>query len=257
MQINGKHEAELNRLRLEILQTAHLAQEGHVPSALSILEPILSLYNSWDFHPSGVDTFILSKGHGCLALYVVLAEKGFIQKSDLDSFCKYGSVLGGHPDSTKINGVAASTGSLGHGFPLGVGMAYAKKYLSKDEGRVFVLLGDGECNEGSVWEAAMLVNHHNLGNLVTWVDFNHSGDRAVTLGDLASKWKSFGFEVEVIDGHDIGAISKSIGAINDRPKVIIGNSIKGHGVSFMENDPAWHHSVIDEETLRLAKQELT
>jgi transketolase len=257
MVASGQNNEELKRLRLEILLTAHRAQDGHIPSALSILEPILSVYSNWQFYPRGPDKFILSKGHGCLALDVVLAEKGYIQKSDLDNFCEFEGNLGGHPDSTKINGVTASTGSLGHGFPLAAGVAYAKKYLSRDQGRVFALLGDGECNEGSIWEAAMLVNHHNLNNLITWVDYNHSGDRAVGLGDLASKWESFGFEVRVIDGHDMDSIVAAVQTLSERPVVIIGNSIKGHGLSFMENNPAWHHSILSDEDLSLAKQELT
>jgi transketolase len=257
MAARGIYHEDLKRLRLEIVTTAHRAQDGHIPSALSILEPILSVYSDWQFSPEGPDRFVLSKGHGCLALYVVLADKGYIKKSDLDSFCEFGSDLGGHPDATKINGVTASTGSLGHGFSIAAGIAYAKKYLTRDGGKVFALLGDGECNEGSIWEAAMLVSHHKLNNLVTWIDYNHSGDRAVGLGDLAGKWESFGFEVLAIDGHDMDSIAGAIQAVGDRPIVIIGNSIKGHGLSFMENNPAWHHSILSDEDLRLAKQELT
>lgn len=247
----------LNQLRLEIVRMAHRAKEGHVPSALSILEPVLAVHALWDVGPQGQDTFILSKGHGCLALYAVLAELGLIEQSELQRFCAFGGNLGGHPDSTKVAAITASTGSLGHGYPIAAGVAYAKKYLHGSKGRVFALLGDGECNEGSIWETALLANNHNLTNLVTWVDFNHSGDRAINLGNLEQKWTSFGFEVVSLDGHDMIAIKRVLSSNADRPLVILGNSIKGQGVSFMENNPSWHHAKIDDSALARATKELS
>lgn len=247
---------ELTKLRRAVLQMAHMSQEGHVPSALSIVEPIYFVFREWDLGIDGRDAFILSKGHGCLALYAVLAELNLIGKDDIESIGRHGSSLGGHPDSTKIRNVTASTGSLGHGFPIAVGMAYSKLHLASG-GRVMALLGDGECNEGSIWEAALLAANHRLNNLIAWVDYNRSGDRAIALDSLADKWGAFGFSVIEVDAHDLEEISKALNSQQDKPVAIIGHSTKGKGVSFMENSPQWHHSLINEETLSSALRELT
>jgi transketolase len=240
-------EERIRHLRARILLSAYSSQEGHVPSALSIIEPILAVFEEWDVFPGGRDSFVLSKGHGSLALYAVLEDFNLIESGQLERVGRAGSLLGGHPDSTKIPGVIASTGSLGHGLPMGVGLAYSKKNFEAG-GRVFVLIGDGECNEGSIWEAGLLASTHGLSNLTVWVDFNHSGDRAIQLEPLAAKWEAFGFEVIEIDGHDYPKVLTSVSTSNSRPTAIIGHTVKGKGVQFMENSPQWHHSNLDADT---------
>lgn len=251
-------ELALKELRRDIVKTSFRSGSGHVPSALSILEPIFAVYRNWHIGDSQEhDSFLLSKGHGSLALYAVLAFAGVISQRDLDEFCTAEGRLGGHPDSTKVPGVVGSTGSLGHGYPMAAGIAYGKKNLSSSTGRVFALLGDGECNEGSIWETALLVSHHNLSNLLTWVDYNHSGDRALGLGDLSEKWRAFGFEVIEVDGHDFADVEKAINRKYSSPAVIIANSTKGKGVAFMENNPAWHHTLIDKDAFERALEALS
>lgn len=227
----------MNNLRRQIIQMAHDAGEGHVPSALSILDIIWVLYDKI-MKPD--DRFILSKGHGCLALYVVLAAKGFITPEQLATFSKYNSILGGHPDRNKVPGVLCSTGSLGHGLPQAVGIALARK-IKGEPGRVFCLVGDGECNEGSIWEACLLAKQHKLGNLIVIVDYNRSTDRAVDISSIHDKFWAFGFFPPDIDGHNHDEIIKVMSYDpNERPTAIIANTIKGHGCKRMQ-DPAWHH----------------
>jgi transketolase len=253
--VSGSERSRLNLLRRQIVQAAHAAGEGHVPSALSILDLLWVLYNRvMNLDPSRpcdpeFDRFVLSKGHASLALYVVLAEAGFFPLRELESFCQLDSKFGGHPDRNKVPGVEASTGSLGHGFPIAVGMALAGKIRSL-ESRVFCLLGDGECNEGTVWESAMLAAHHGLANLCCVVDYNHSTDRALSLGDIAAKFKSFGWEARSIAGHDHEAI---YAALSHRPEgaplMVVAETIKGYGVRQMEGEPAWHHRAPSDEEL--------
>jgi transketolase len=240
--------ADVTSLRKSVINMAHSAQEGHVPSALSIIEPVLAVFSDWDALEGGQDSFILSKGHGCLALYAVLGKFGVISDDELHRVGRVGGLLGGHPDMTKIPAVIASTGSLGHGLPIAVGLAYAKLHF-EGAGRVFALVGDGECNEGAIWESALLAKQHRLRNLVVWVDYNHSGDRALDLGSLAGKWRAFGFHVLEIDGHDFQSVRHAIQASSDSPVAIIGHSTKGKGIAFMEDAPQWHHSKIDDQAL--------
>jgi transketolase len=168
---------------------------------------------------------------------------------NLRTFASASSHLGGHPGSRKVPGIEASTGSLGHGMPMAVGMALGLK-IRDAEPRVICIVGDGECNEGAIWEAAMLAAHHQLGNLTCIVDFNHSGDRALTLGDLGAKFRSFGWDVVEIDGHNHFQIQEALlpsgGLV---PRVVIANTIKGHGCAEMENNPAWHHKAPKAEEL--------
>jgi transketolase len=253
--MNQDDTSATRELRRSILTMAFDSQEGHVPSALSIVEPIYTVFKEWDLGEGGDDTFILSKGHGCLALYSVLKSLDLITSEELKLIGANSGALGGHPDVTKVPSVRASTGSLGHGFPMAVGLAYSKKHFSKG-GRVLALLGDGECNEGSVWEAALLASNHGLSNLVAWVDYNHSGDRAVSLEPLVDKWAAFGFQVVEVDGHDLGEISQALRMEREKPTAIISHSVKGKGVSFMENSPQWHHSLIDAGTFESAMKEL-
>jgi len=238
--------AELDRLRREIVVASASAGEGHVPSALSILDILWIEYSvimaNQRMRHEEIDRFVLSKGHGSLALYVVLSEIGVIDKSELGSFGQFDSRLGGHPDRLKIPGVEASTGSLGHGMPVAAGIALAKQ-IQGSEGRVVTLIGDGEANEGTIWETALIAAHRHLENLVCIVDYNHSTDRALVLGSIADKFAAFGWGVVEIDGHNPNEIEESLSHEKTaRPLAIIANTIKGKGVKAMENNPAWHHA---------------
>ena len=237
----------LRNLRKQILEAASRSGEGHVPSAFSILDILWVLYdNVLRIDPSAPfadsrDRFVLSKGHASLGLYAVLAAKGFIAQQELIGFGSLESRLGGHPDFRKLPGVEASTGSLGHGFPIAVGMALGTR-INKRDARVFCLIGDGEANEGSVWEAMALAAHHRLDNLCTIIDYNHSTDRALDLGDIGGKALAFGWAVREIDGHNHAAILGALKMrVDGKPLCIVANTIKGHGVPAMEGDPAWHH----------------
>jgi transketolase len=243
----GPSTSHINRLKRQILLAGYNAQEGHLPSALSILDIIWVLYDRvLRFDPvkprsEERDRFVLSKGHGSLALYAVLAEKGFFPVSELDNFCSYASLLGGHPDCNKIPGVEASTGSLGHGLPIAVGMALGLK-IKRNPSGVYALVGDGECNEGSIWEAALLASYHRLDRLCCIVDYNHSGDRALNLGDLVAKFSAFGWTCRETSGHDHKEIYRTLTSLSTGlPTVVIAHTIKGYGLTEMENNPAWHH----------------
>lgn len=236
----------MNKLILRILNLASKGGEGHVPSSLSILDIIDVLYQKFILK-NKFNKFVLSKGHGCLSFYVVLEKHKIIK--NLNSFCSYNSNFGGHPDKNKIKGVESSTGSLGHGFPFACGQALAKK-IKNEKGKIFTLIGDGECNEGSIWESCMLASHHKLNNLICIVDKNKSTDRALIVDDLKKKFISFGWDCFVIDGHDKKKIVKTISKQKNKPLAIVANTIKGKGVPFMENNPEWHHKKIDKETIK-------
>lgn len=228
-------ERELRKL---IVGAAYNVNHGHIPSALSIVEII----SAFDRVKEENDEFILSKGHGCLAYYAYLVKKGIITVEELNAFGKSGSKLGGHPDRNKVKGVYASTGSLGHGFPIAVGVALARK-IKKQSGKIFCLLGDGECNEGSIWEALMIAVNLKLDNLVCIVDSNKSQIRSLPLQELENKFSSFGGFVLSVDGHSIDAMTEAMQKTNkDQPVVIIAHTIKGKGLSELENNMfAWHH----------------
>lgn len=249
-------------LRKTILRTAFRAREGHIASALSIVDILWVLYGhvlrcdprqpNWE----GRDRFFLSKGHGCLALYAVLAEKGFFPREVLDTFASFDSPLGGHPDRKKVPGVEASTGSLGHGLPIAVGAALALR-IKKSSSLVYCLIGDGECNEGSIWEACLLASHHRLDSLCCIVDFNHSTDRALDLGDLEAKFLSMGFAAETADGHDHEQLTRALAPGPWRmPRAVIARTVKGKGCSEMENNPAWHHRIPSPEEFERLMREM-
>ena len=194
------------------------------------------------------DRFILSKGHGCLSLYSILADKGFFSKNELNSFCKFDSKFGGHPERGKVPGIEASTGALGHGLPIAVGMALAAR-INRQEYRVTVLTGDGEINEGSVWEAALSASKHKLSNLTVFIDYNKlqsygPNSEVLNLEPLADKWKSFGFSVQEVDGHNIKDLRSLLSKLpleSDKPTAIICHTVKGKGFPFAENQTEWHH----------------
>ena len=246
---------ETAKIRLEILNMAYHSQEGHVPSAFSIVEIIYTIYSKRLMSAKNQDVFLLSKGHGCLALYSVLRHFDLISEKDLLEFATFDGILGGHPDRTQISGVINSSGSLGHGLPMGVGMSLAKK-IQNEGGKIFVLIGDGEANEGSIWESALFASHHRLENLVCLMDFNHSTDRALELGNIEKKFQSFGWKVVSINGHEIDEITKALNH-GEGPLLIVCNTIKGKGIKEMENNPAWHHSKIPNSEIEFFRAELS
>ncbi len=256
----------MNRdLRKKIIHMITAAGEGHIPSSFSIVDIIATLYEehlNFDIaNPewNDRDQFILSKGHGCAAFYVVLEKNGFISQKTLDEYGKFDSILGGHPDRTKIPGVEASTGSLGHGLPFSVGVALGQKLLKKSN-RIYVLVGDGECHEGTVWESALVAHHLKLNNLCCIVDFNGSAEQILPHPDIKGQWKSFGWNVLEVDGHDKDDLDRSFlhFKTNDteKPTVIIANTVKGKGVSFLETHGPWHHKIPNDEEYKMIMKEL-
>lgn len=241
-------------LRVQILRAFGAGKRGHLGSAFSLVEMLRVLYDHvLRFDPArplweGRDRMILSKGHGCLALYAILADKGFFPESELLKFCHLEGKLGGHPERGKVPGVEASTGSLGHGLSLGIGMALALRARPK-AGRVFVIDSDGECNEGSLWEAALSAAKHRLDNLTVLVDYNHMQSYSTTaevldLDPLADKWRAFGWAVQEVDGHDVEAIRTILARTPfdlGRPSVLICHTVKGKGIKLLEWNAAWHH----------------
>ena len=240
-------------LRRLVVRALDGGGRGHVGSSLSLIEIMRVLYDDIlryranDPEWAERDRCILSKGHGCIAQYVMLADKGFFPLEVLDTFCRRDSILGGHPE-VKVPGVEASTGALGHGLPVGVGRAMALRMKGIDA-RVFVITGDGEINEGSVWEAALSAAKHRLGNLTLMIDYNKiqsAGPVAdiLPLEPLADKWRAFGFGVAEVDGHDAGALRRVLERVpleTDRPSAIICHTVKGKGLAFAEHQPSWHH----------------
>lgn len=252
----------INALKRSVVEAAFRAGEGHVASAFSVLDILWVLYNKiLKIHPErpddpSRDRFFLSKGHASLGLYAVLAEKGFFSPKELENFGAFKNTLGGHPDRNKVPGVEASTGSLGHGFPMAVGAALGLKITSSPS-RVFVLIGDGEANEGTVWESALLAAHHRLDNLTLIADHNHSTDRALGIGNLAKKFEAFGWQSVTVDGHDHAAIEKILKSKHTgAPLAVIAETVKGHGVKMMEGNPEWHHKAPSEAELAVILKEL-
>lgn len=253
----------LRELRVLILRAASTAGEGHIASAFSILDILWVLYADILCHDPAKpdsearDRFILSKGHASLALYAILGKHGYFPLDELTSFASKTSALGGHPDSLKVPGVEASTGSLGHGMPMAVGRALGLK-AKKSTSRVFCIIGDGECNEGTIWESSLLAAHHQLSRLTCIVDFNHSGDRALGLGDLEAKFRAFGWNVSVVDGHDHVQLKAALQTSSEKkPNVLIANTIKGKGCKEMEGNPAWHHKAPTKEELDSILEQVT
>lgn len=254
-------------LRRAMLQLIFNAGAGHTGGGLSCLDILNVLYNRilrvspQTFRDPNRDRYIQSKGHSVEALYVVLADRGFFPASDLETVCRYQSPYVGHP-TRHVPGVEMNTGALGHGLCLGVGMALAGK-MDAAPYRVFTLLGDGELAEGSNWEAAMAAAHYRLDNLVAILDHNNlqiTGHTCDVMSNepLDEKWRAFGWAVRDVDGHDYAALTK---ALTDpprpgKPTFIIANTVKGKGVSFMENVPKWHHGVPSEAELKLALADL-
>ena len=258
------------KFRQDIVEMAAVSGEGHVSSGLSCMDMLTTLYLGSDFRYSNDpkwewrDRLWLSKGHGVLALYPILAEIGYIDREELMTFCQDRSRLGIHAEPG-CPGIEAVFGSLGHGFNLAVGASLAAKMDGKGHTNV-VLMGDGECYEGQIWEAAMFAAHHRLDNLVVMLDRNgmcvvdHTA-RIVDQNSLLDKWESFGWRAVIVNGHDFGqiraALRSSLRFREGLPKIIICNTVKGKGVSFMENVPLWHgNAITDPVQLEQARKEL-
>jgi len=263
---------ELNKKSIEyrknILKYIFNANAGHTGGSLSCIDILNVVYNHVmnispeNFKSPDRDRYIQSKGHSVEALYVVLADKGFFPESDLETLCKYNSHYIGHP-TKKVNGVEQNTGALGHGLPICVGTALSAK-LDNKSFRVFTLLGDGELPEGSNWEAALAASHYKLDNLCAIIDNNKLQITGPTsevckTDPIDKKFESFGWAVRHVDGHDYDALIKTFNALpfeKDKPSLIIAHTIKGKGISYMENNVKWHHGVPNEQQFEEALNEL-
>ena len=257
------------KCRIEIIKMVYRAQAGHPGGSLSEIDLMSALYANYlrvdpknpDWHDR--DRFILSKGHASPGMYAILAEMGFISHDDLESYRVLGGVCQGHVDMKWCPGVDFSAGSLGMGLSFGVGCAVAAR-LSNSNRNVFVMLGDGEIQEGSVWEAAMAAKHHELGNLKVILDRNRIQNddfcvKQMRMFDIPAKWKSFGWDVKEIDGHDMNEIVEGLDFLasnNDNPTILIAHTVKGKGVSYMEDNPSFHGAAPNQEQFEIAMREL-
>jgi len=240
----------IKEMRRLIVQVSYKARQGHLSSSMSIMEMVEVLFEKvMHFDPNNPDAltndkFVLSKGHAALTLYAKLYQMGVIDKETLFSYSQYDSILGEHPDRNKVPAVDVSTGSLGHGFPTAVGMAIGFKAQGL-KNRVFAIIGDGEANEGSIWEAAFVAEQKNLDNIVCIVDDNDSASHMSNVGD---KFAAFGWEVVHVDGHNVEELERILSKKQEKPLFVWAHTIKGKGCSIMEADPeGWHHHVISEQ----------
>lgn len=265
-----KHRRLATRIRRDVLRMIHRAKCSHIGTALSMADLLAVLYGGVmkidPIRPDWADRdrFVLSKGHGAAAAYAVLAEMGFFPlEQAMETYYQNGSALAGHITHKGVPGVEASTGSLGHGLSIACGIAL----VGKREGRpyrVFAMLSDGECDEGSTWEAALFAPHHRLDNLIAIVDYNKIQslgrvEEVLNLEPFADKWMAFGWRVQEIDGHDLEKIERTLCAVPleaGRPSCVIAHTVKGKGVSFMENKLLWHYRAPDDEELQKALAEL-
>lgn len=256
------------KVRKDVLLMTHLNNSSHVGSALSIVDILSVLYTQIMVFDSknpklyNRDRFILSKGHAGVALYSVLANLGFFDKNILKTHFANGSILSGHVSHKNIPGVELSTGSLGHGLSVAVGMALAAK-LNSENHRIFVIVGDGELDEGSIWEALLFANHKKLDNLYVIIDHNKlqsldTCENTIGMTNIVNKFQSFGWESIEVDGHNLLEIKETIISMNSmKPKCIIANTIKGKGISFMENKIEWHYKSPNLEQYEIALKELS
>ena len=257
-------------LRSLVLDSLEGSGRGHLASALSLIEIVRVLYDEVLIHdPSNPflpnrDRFILSKGHGCLGLFVVMADHGYFSKELLHTFCSFDSNLGGHPEKFTLPGVEFSTGSLGHGFSVGTGMAMAAR-LRNESWRTFILLGDGELNEGAIWEASLHAAQHKLGSLTIIIDYNQmqasgTSDLIVSLAPLSEKFEAFGFDVSEVNGHDVLALTSHLKRPTmdiGKPRVVIAHTIKGKGIFSSEGSSTWHHkSKFTKDEITILRKEL-
>ncbi|HXJ03615.1 MAG TPA: transketolase [Candidatus Acidoferrum sp.] len=265
----GESAALARHIRVQTARMIHRAKSSHLGSSYSMADLLAVLYGRIlridPKQPEAAerDRFVLSKGHACAALYAVLAERGFFPKEWLEDFYQDGARLAGHATHLGVPGVEVSTGSLGHGLPIACGMALA----GKRDGcgyRVFAMLSDGECDEGSTWEAALFAGHHGLDNLIAIVDYNKiqslgTVNEVLNLEPFAEKWRAFGWGVQEIDGHDFARIEQtlaSVPVVANKPTCVVAHTVKGKGVSFMENKVLWHYRSPDREEMSKAMVEL-
>ncbi len=236
------------KLRRLIIEHSRLANVGHIASGLSIVDLVAVIFGQvLPQFPEDEASFVLSKGHAALAIYAALAELGKIDHKDLAKYCQDDTLYGTHPDY-RIPGIELSTGSLGMGLGAGAGIACAA-HIRRKAKRVYVLLSDGECDEGSVWETAMFAGHHHLSNLVAVIDYNHqqamgSTEQVLNIDPICERWMSFGWQAFSADGHNHAELQRAFARANepsDRPCVIVANTIAGYGVSFMERQVKWHY----------------
>lgn len=257
-------------MRKNIVKLVIVAGGGHVGGALSMTDILVMMYNHiLNIDPSNPkwadrDRFVLSKGHGGVGICPVLCDAGYYPPEKMSNFNQLDSPFGMHPDMNKVPGIDMSTGSLGHGLSVGIGMALAAK-LDKKKYRTYVLLGDGECNEGMVWEAAMAAKHYKLGNLTAIVDRNHlmidgPTEEIMSLEPFEDKWKAFGWITKKVNGHDFNEmldVFENLPPVDsDTPMVVIADTIKGRGVSFMEAQAKWHYGGLDSELERKAIEDI-
>lgn len=265
MSDNWKMNAEklANEIRINSLKMTSKAKASHIGSCLSVADIFAALYSGiakitvQTVNDPARDRVIISKGHAAAAYYAVLESSGFIDFSQLESYCENGAMLGGHV-SGRVNGVELSTGSLGHGLPYGVGLAIGLK-VSFPATKVFVVMSDGELDEGTTWESALMANHHKLENLVVVVDRNNlqsfdTTENTLALEPLADKWRAFGWNVVECDGHDVQDLGQAL--VQKGPLVVLAKTVKGHGVSFMKNSVEWHYRSPSPEALAEALREL-
>lgn len=253
-------------IRVSTLKMTSMGGSSHIASIFSMSDILAELFGNYlNINPNEPkakdrDRFILSKGHGGAGVYAALAHQGFFDESLLDTHYQNGSILSGHVSHKGVPGVEFSTGSLGHGLPVSVGIALSD--INIGQYKVVCLLGDGECNEGSIWESALLASHHNLSNLTVIIDANKfqsikTTNETLNLEPFAQKWSAFGWEVHEVDGHNIDELRSALSIKNDcKPKCIIANTIKGKGVSFMENNILWHYRSAQDDEFKNAMNEL-
>jgi transketolase len=258
----SEHLAIQNKLRKKILELHHGANAGHIGCSLSCIDILIATLIG---KKTEKDTFLLSKGHAASALYSSLNHLGEISDEELKTYYKNGTALPAHPAALKFKGIPFATGSLGHGFPIGAGISLGSK-LSGDGGYTYVVMSDGETNEGTTWEAAHFAVKHELNNLIIIIDNNGLqgfGEINEVIGNTSdiAKWQAIGFETTAVDGHNIEAIQNAIESFkesaNNKPKVIIAQTVKGKGVSFMENKLEWHYHPMTEQLYQLAQNEIT
>ena len=260
-------ELKARRYRRDIVDMLYACQSGHPGGSLSCVEMLQALYeNVMRYDPKDPkwperDRLVLSKGHACPALYAILADKGFFPREELKNLRQLGSILQGHPDMNKCPGIDASTGSLGQGASWAVGFALAGKRPGHDF-RVYCITGDGESQEGIIWESAMAAAHYHLDNLTVLLDHNGlqidgPNDKVMDLGDICAKYEAFGWETITVDGHDVEAITEALKRPSaGKPRFICCNTVKGKGVSFMENQVGWHGKPMDQTAYETAIREL-
>ena len=247
--------------RIKALEMTHAARAAHIGSSLSVIDIAVALFSHSLRKSDSGDVVLVSKGHAAAGIYSVLNQFNVVPDSWIDDYCKNGSRLGGHVTSTNVPVLELSTGSLGHGLPFGVGRALAKKRKA-EIGQVFVILSDGECDEGSNWEAALLAGHLELGQLIVFIDRNRlqsldETEKTIALEPLGDKWRAFNWDVNEIDGHNLEQLTEAVkGQSSNKPRLFICNTIKGKGVNFMENSVKWHYRPPGDEELLAAKESL-